>query len=446
MAKRTCDCLVVGNSAAGTNAAASYLARRPGDRVIVVGLEERPAYGRPLISYLLEGKTSEDLMAYGPTGTEERLLGERFEVVSLDAVGHEAVLANGDTVEYRVCLVATGSVPFVPWIEGMDGVSDRCSFMTADDAIAACAAARRASERAKGEGRPSRLVVIGGGLIGLKAAEALSSHVDEVHVFELAPRILPAVLDEEGASLLQGELEKHGVFCHPGLSASLVRSEAGFASSLVLTDGTEFACDAIVLAVGVRPNVKILQDAGAQVERGVVVDGSMRTSLPDVYAAGDVTQVVDSLTGAKRPLALWPIAVRQGRLAGARMAGDESEPAFDSAFAVNAVDFFDCTLLTAGLINPAPEDGCEETVWTEDGSYEKRVVRGGKLVGYILLNRPDGAGVLSALISSGMPLDQLDPDLMGERDFNLAFDEERRWARLHKGYPAEMDRFGRKGR
>lgn len=446
MAERNCDCLIVGNSAAGVNAATAYLSAKPSDRVIVVGLEDRPAYGRPLISYMLEGKTSEELMGYGENGSEELLLGAEYEVVSLDAEKHEASLTNGDTVRYRVCLVCTGSVPFVPWIDGMDEVKDRCSFLTVEDALRAREAASAANERAHAEGRSGRIAVIGGGLIGLKAAESLVSYVDEVHVFELAPRMLPAVLDQKGSSLLQSSLESHGVYCHPGLSVSRVLTEDGFVRKLSLTDGAEFTCDAIVLAVGVRPNTALLEKAGAEIGKGVVVDGSLRTSLPDVFAAGDVTQVADSLSGAKRPLALWPIAVRQGRLAGLRMAGVEEGADFESAFAVNAVDFFDCSLLTAGLINPAAEDDCEETVRVDGRSYEKRVVRNGRLVGYILLNCPDGAGVLSSLVESGAVLADLDEACLENRWFNLAFDEDRRWARLHKGYPEFMDRLGRKER
>lgn len=447
---RRVDYLILGNSAAGTTAAEAIREHDPEGSIAIASPEPHPVYGRPLISYLLEGKTSLGRIGYKDAGFYDRigatrLFGEGFEAVRLDAGAHAAAFSGGAAVEYGKCLIATGSIPFTPPIEGLAGRSNVCTFMTLDDALRAKELAAAACEKAAAEGRESRAVVIGAGLIGLKAAEALSHLIDRVTVLELAPRILPAVLDAEGATILQRMLAGHAIDCRPGVSAQTVLGDGDEAAGALLTDGSTLECDFIVAAVGVRPNTAFAVKAGAQQGRGLVCGPDLSTSLPDVYAAGDVVQVTDALDGAKRPLALWPNAVRQGRIAGEHMAGFPGAEPFESAFAVNAVDFFDASLLTAGVINP-PEDDARYTADVradaEEGRYAKFVFRDGALAGYILLNRPDRAGIYTALIQKATPIGELDPAIFDDAPANLDFPGELRWERLHSRYPAALDRRG----
>ena len=451
MADRAFDYLIIGNSAAGVTAAEQIRALDEAASVAIVSREPHPAYGRPLISYLIEGKTTLDAIGLKAPGFYEEqridaLLGPDYEVVELRPEAHEAVLADGSVLTYGSCLLATGSIPFVPPIEGLGGKDNVYGFMTLDDALALWDEARAAAERAHAEGRLARAIVIGAGLIGLKAAEALSHQVDEVLVLELAPRILPAVLDAEGAGILQGILADHGNLCRPGVSVERVLGDGARAEGAVLTDGASVDCDLVVAAVGVRPNTALAAAAGAAQGRGLVCDDRLRTSLPDVYAAGDVVQVTDVLDGSERPLALWPNAMRQGRIAGRQMAGAPDAEPFEGSFAVNAVDFFDASLLTAGVINPAEDSGCTVEVTAEGDRYAKFVRRDGCLVGYILLNRPANAGIYTALIEQRVPLDTLDPAIFDEAPANLDFPADVRWERLHKCYPADRDSRGWKER
>ncbi len=443
------DYLIIGNSAAGVTAAENLRMASPSSSILMISEEPYPAYGRPLISYLVEGKTTEDAIWLKDDAFYERLgiqtsFGRDSKATELDAHDHRVKLRSGETIEYGKCLLATGSVPFVPPIEGLAEAEGVYPFMTLDDAKAAWAAVEAATKKAHESGRTSRVVVIGAGLIGLKAAEALSYHADEVVVLELAPRILPAVLDSEGAVLLQDALASHGIICLPGISAKQVQSVGGM-HHLILTDDCETDCDVIITAVGVRPNSELAVEAGAQQGRGLIVDESLRTTLPDVYAAGDVVQVLDVLDGSSHPLALWPNAMRQGRFAGLNMAGSEDAPAFLGSFAVNAVDFFDVSLLTAGVINP-PEDGpYEQTVISDEATYAKFVVKDGLLCGYILLNRPSNAGIYTAIIENRIPLDSLSSNIFEDMPLNLDFPLDQRWERLHKCYPEGLDMQGWKG-
>lgn len=447
MAERTVDYLIVGNSAAGVSAAEQIRKADAEGSVLIVGREPYAVYGRPLISYLLEGKTTREKLGWKDAGFYERnglevLTGPDAEVTSLEPQAHRALLANGDAVVYGKCLLATGSVPFTPPIDGLAGRANVHTFFTLEDAEGVWADARRAQEDAAREGRTSRAVVIGSGMIGLKAAEAVCGYVDEVLVLELAGRILPAVLDEEGSAVLQRLLAAHGIVCRPGLSAQTLCGEGDRVSSVVLTNGEEVACDFVVAAVGVRPNSKLAVDAGAEQGRGLVCGPDLQTSLPDVYAAGDVVQVTDVLDGAQRPLALWPNAVQQGKCAGRHMAGAPDAAPFDGSFAINAVDFFEASLLTSGVINPPEDGGYTERVEADGDTYVKFVEKGGRLCGYILLNRPENAGIYTALIKNGVPLESISEDAFGRPIENLDFTEQARWARLHKFYPSSLDARG----
>lgn len=447
MADRTVDYLIVGNSAAGVSAAEEIRKADEAGSVLIVGDEPCAVYGRPLISYLLEGKTS-----YGNIGWKEEgwyeahrietALGSDARVVALDAAAHTAELASGDAVSYGKCLIATGSVPFTPPIEGLAGRENVHTFFTLADAEGVWSDARRAQAEGAEQGRPTRAVVIGSGLIGLKAAEAVCGYVDEVLVLELADRILPAVLDGEGARLLQGMLEGHRIVCRPGLSADRLVGEGDRVTSVVLTNGETVKCDFVVAAVGVRPNSKLAVDAGAEAGRGLVCGPDLQTSLPDVYAAGDVVQVVDELDGGERPLALWPNAVQQGKCAGRHMASSPTAEPFEGSFAVNAVDFFETSLLTSGVINPPEDGGYDVRTECDGGSYVKFVTKDDRLYGYILLNRPDNAGIYTWMIKNGTPVSSLPDEAFARAVENLDFPEAARWARLHKFYPSDLDERG----
>ena len=449
MADANTDYLIIGNSAAGVTAAETIRAHDPSGSITLVSREPYPCYGRPLISYLIEGKTTEDQIAFKePSFYEDHRittwLGPDYEAVELLSDTHEVRLANGDFIGYRKCLLATGSIPFTPPIQGLEGKQNVFTFITLDDALAAWKATVDATGAAHSAGRKSRVIVIGAGLIGLKAAESLSHHADEILVLELAPRILPAVLDDDGAAILQEQLESHGIICKPGITAEELMGSDDCVTQVKLTNGDVVSCDLVIAAVGVRPNSSLAVQAGAEQGRGLICDETLLTSLDAVYAAGDVVQVTDVIDGSERPLALWPNAMRQGRIAGLSMANASTVDVFEGSFPVNAVDFFDISLLTAGLINPLDSMGCDVQVVVTDNQYSKFVTRDGCLVGYILLNRPSDAGIYTAIIEDRIPLDQIDPAIFQGSPENLAFPPSLRWDRLHQHYPSDHDHLGRR--
>lgn len=178
-------------------------------------------------------------------------------------------------------------------------------------------------------------MIIGAGLIGLKCAEGILERVGSVTVVDMADRILPSILDAEGARIMQDFLEKKGV--RFVLSDSVARFSGGRA---VLKSGKELAFDTLVICVGVRPNTALAEEAGCRMNRGIVTDSACQTSVPGIYAAGDCATSFDCTTGTERVLALLPNAYMQGYAAGVNMAGGNKQ--YENAMPMNAIGFSAC--------------------------------------------------------------------------------------------------------
>ena len=402
--------VIIGNAAAAVGCLEGIRRVDPKGPITVVSSEPYHTYGRPLISYLLYGKTTESRMQYRPADFYEKngceaLLGRT--AVSIDAHEHTVTLDNGAQLAYDKLLVATGSRPFVPPMSGLDTVQNKHTFMTLDDA----------KGLEKTLTKQSRVLVVGAGLIGLKCVEGILDRCASVTVADLSDRILPSILDEDGAALVQRSLEEKGVRFL--LSDSVKRFSAHTAQ---MNSGQSVAFDALVIAVGVRPNVELLEKAGGCVEKGIITDDTGLTSLPDVYAAGDCTESKDIASGQRRILALLPNAYLQGECAGQNMAG--ANVSYTNAIPLNAIGFFGLHLCTAGCY-----DG-EAIVRRGPGRYKKLFVKDNLLKGYILIGEIERAGIYTAMIRDRVPLDSVDFELLCERPQLMAFSRQERAKQL----------------
>lgn len=292
-------------------------------------------------------------------------------------------------------------------MEGLDGVKKKFSFMTFDDALAL----------EKAIGPKTRVLIVGAGLIGLKCCEGIAERVKSVAVVDLANHVLPSILDEYGAQIVQRTLEAKGVKFY--LSDSVARFEEKTAT---LKSGARIDFDVLVVAVGVRPNVELVKNAGGEVRRGIAIDERGETSLKDVYAAGDCTESRDIVTGDHKILALMPNAYLQGHCAGVNMAGGDE--VFDKAVAMNAIGFFGTHVLTAGVYTG---DSFEEK---EGDKYKKLFYKDGYLNGFILVNEPERAGIYTSLIRERTPLSQIDFDLIKNSPALMAFSSKARADKL----------------
>ncbi|MGN1097836.1 MAG: NAD(P)/FAD-dependent oxidoreductase, partial [Clostridia bacterium] len=314
---------------------------------------------------------------------------------------------GGETIPYDKLMIATGSNPFIPPMDGLDKVEKKFTFMTLDSAKALEAALTP----------ESRVLIIGAGLIGLKCAEGINDKVKSITVVDLADRILPSILDKIGSEIMRKHIENSGV------SFILSDSVKEFGeNTAVLNSGKTVDFDILVIAVGVRPATALAKEAGIEVNRGIITNEKCETSVPDVYAAGDCTESYDITSEQNKIMALLPNAYMQGECAGKNMAGGEG--LYDKAIPMNAIGFFGLHIVSAGSY-----DG-EEYTELEGESYKKLVTKDGLLKGFILMGDVKRAGIYTSLIREKTPLDTIDFELIKRKPQLMAFARNERYKKL----------------
>lgn len=396
--------VIIGNSAAAVGCIEGIRKVDTKGEITVISDETHHTYSRPLISYYLLGKVTRETMRYRDENFYKdnnvtALLGEK--AVKIDK--KEVTLESGKTVPFDKLLIATGSSPFVPPMKGLDSVENKFSFMKFDDALALENVLTPAS----------KVLIVGAGLIGLKCAEGIGRITKDITVVDLADRILSSILDEEGAALMQKHLEEDGMKFH--LSDCVETFDNSVAH---LKSGKEVVFDVLVLAVGVRPNTELAQNAGAAVEKGILTDETQKTTLDNVYAAGDCVLTEDVTFGGKRILALLPNAYMQGEVAGINMAGGKAE--FTNGAPMNAIGFNGYHILTAGTYTG-------EAITEKDGeNYKKLFVKDDLLKGFILMGNVSRGGIYTNIMKKKIPLSSLDSSILGTPNLSAFSESERR--------------------
>jgi len=402
--------VIIGNSTAAAGCIEGIRSIDKKGKITVVSKEPCHIYSRPLISYYLNGKTDLDKMKYRPDNFYEKNNTELLsgcEAQKIDAEKKSVILGSGKKIPYDKLLIATGSDPFIPPIKGIDSIENKFTFMSLSDAKAL-------DEKIESS---SRVLIVGAGLIGLKCAEGIFGRAARITVVDLAPRIMPNVLDTDSANMVQSYLE------NKGLAFILSTTVQEFtANSALLSNGETVEFDIAVIAVGVRPNTKLLCDIGCDAKRGIHTDQRLETEIKDIYAAGDCTVSFDVSSGGEKILALMPNAYLQGETAGKNMAGGQA--VYANAIPMNATKLLGLPIVTAGSY-----EGDEYTV-TGENQYKKLVTKDNYFKGYILIGDIARAGIYTSLIMERTPLDTIDFELIKEKPQLMAFSKTQRQQKL----------------
>lgn len=407
--------VIIGNGVAATGCVEGIRSADSEGKITVISGENRPVYCRPLISYYLEGKATPEKMNYRSPDFAEKMNCELFygrQAVQLRQDDKTVALDDGTVLPYDEVCIATGSVPFVPPFAGLDTVEKQFSFMTMDDALALDAAVNK----------DSRVLIVGAGLIGLKCAEGLHGRVASITVCDLADRVLSSILDTRSAAVMQQHLEENGI--HLLLGDTVSRFEKNVAS---MRSGAEVEFDVLVLAVGVKANTALARQAGAEVNRGILVNEKMETTVPGIFAAGDCTEGMDASLGQRRVLAILPNAYLQGRCAGINMAGGNA--VHDRAIPMNSLGLLGLHAMTAGTAFSEADGGSMVEEKSEAG-WKRFFVKDGLLTGFMLLGDVDRAGIYTALIREKTPLDSIDFAVLKKSPTLAAMPKENRRKKL----------------
>jgi NAD(P)H-nitrite reductase large subunit len=401
--------VIIGNGPTGLVAAETIRRLQPDAEIALIGDEREPPYSRMAIPYFLHGNITD-------TGTHLRKAHDHYarnkihliegRVTKVDATTKQIEFTDGERLPYDTLLIATGSQPIRPPVPGMD-LPNVHTCWTIEDARAIAAKAKAGS----------RVLQLGAGFIGCIIMEALSARGTQLTIVEMGDRMVPRMMTAKAGAMIKRWVEQKGVSVHCNAAITEVVQKDG-ALCAKLSTGKEIAADLVICAAGVKPNIGFLAGSGIAMERGIRVDREMRTSVADIYAAGDVTEAADFHSGQPILNAIQPNAVDQARVAAHNMAGGHSVS--QGSLAINVLD-------TLGLISTSfgqwqgVGDGVE-LVDEANGRYLSLQFQGDVLIGATSIGHTDHVGALRGLVQTRTPLGAYKARLMEDpNDFMLAY-------------------------
>lgn len=355
--------VIIGNGIAGLSAAEEIRKADPQGTIKIISQEKYLTYYRVKLSHFISKDPAlKQLLIHDEAWYREKnieiVLGRR--VKKIDPIQGMIQLDNGEQVAYDKLLIANGSKPFVPSVAGVEkkGVY---TLRSLEDL-------KEIQHYLKG---CKEVAVIGGGLLGLEAAWALKERDLKVNVVEFFDYLLPRQLDQELSSYIKEQLETMGLHIHLSAAAQEITGDERV-TGVRIKDGRNIPADMVLFSAGIRPNIEIVEGTDLQINKGIIVDGFMRTSVKNIYAAGDIAEMKDNAMG------LWSVAMDQGKVAGKNMAGN----------AIIYAPIQPATMLSIGglsLFSAGEISGEKETVaYRNQQIFHKLFVEDGKLVGGVL--------------------------------------------------------------
>ncbi|MCM8796210.1 MAG: FAD-dependent oxidoreductase, partial [Candidatus Omnitrophica bacterium] len=336
----------------------------------------------------------------------ELILNKKAE--KLDIKKKQVILSDKKIIPFDKLLIATGGIPFIPEIENKDlyGVFTFTKWKDAEEL-----------SRYIEKNRIKEAVVLGGGLIGLKATEALMELKIRVTIIELAERILSATFDKKASDIIEKALEKEDCQVITNNTINRIKNEKLKIKSVVLKDKKEIDCDLLILAIGVNPNIELVKDTPIKVDKGILVNEFMQTNVEGIYASGDCCEIKDLLLNKNRPIAIWPNASRQGKISGYNMTGIKKE--YEGSFAMNSVELCGIPTISVGITS-LKEEGFEIIDYFDEKKliYKKVVLKDNKILGAIFINDIERAGIYTGLIKDRVNVKSFKEHLLKE-DFGL---------------------------
>ena len=383
--------VIIGNSAAGLSAVKAIRKRGCSSPVTLISAENCSAYSPVLTTYYIAHKIDRDSLFIADDRfyrdyDVRRKLGRR--AVGIDPAKQVVYLEDDTTVEYDNLLIATGASAKSPDNMEADASEYVSTLRTIEDAEKIIRLSKDAKE----------VVVVGAGLVSLQAANAIFKEGRKVTFVVGSKQILSQNIDAECAAIIQRRLESRGVFFLFGRDVRAIKRE-GNKAYVVTSLGEELLADLVVVGKGVKPNTELVVNSKVEVNEGILVDESMRTNIRNIFAAGDVAEGKDSISGKTESIANWPNACAQGEIAGLNMAGYPARCKVQFKESVTTV--FGLAVASIGL--PKTKNGnFEELKYIEPKReiYRKFLLDSNRIIGAVLLGKIQDAGVIRNCIEN----------------------------------------------
>jgi NAD(P)H-nitrite reductase large subunit len=401
--------VIIGNGPAGVVAAETLRRADPDAEIVLIGDEPEPPYSRMAIPYLLAGEI-------GEAGTYLRKDRAHFEslhirllvarVLKVDADSHLLSMQDGSTLAYDRLLIASGSRPVRPPIPGIE-LPGVLSCWTLADARAIAAAVKPGA----------RVLQMGAGFIGCIIMESLAMRGPELTIVEMGDRMVPRMMDAVAGGMIRRWCEAKGVAVRTGRQVVSIVA-AGGALQVTLDDGEQLEMDVVISATGVKPNVAFLEGSGVVLDAGILVDESLQSSVPGIYAAGDVAQAPEFGSGRQVVNAIQPAAVEQARIAALNMAGQAAK--ISGSFALNVLDTLGLISTSFGQWQGVPGGETAQLLDEKGYRYLRLAFEGDRLIGANSIGHTENIGVLRGLIQGRVRLGEWKASLI---DNPLAINE-----------------------
>ncbi|MCX5864397.1 MAG: FAD-dependent oxidoreductase [Deltaproteobacteria bacterium] len=386
--------LIIGNGVAGTSAAEAIRQQDPKGNITILSEEDIPFYYRIRLNDFISGDVGEDkLIAKKEAWYQEQRIDLRLNtrITTLDAAGKRLTTASGEALPFDRLLLATGSHSFLPPIEGI-GQQGVFALRHIKDARAILAQAEKSEE----------VILIGGGLLGLEAGNALRKLGKKVTVVEFFPRLLPRQLDDKGAKRLQKLMEKMGFSFRLSAITKTITGSNGRADGIVLEGGDALKGQMVIVSAGVRPNLELAKIGGLDCDKGVKVNNRLETSASDIYAAGDVAEHQGVVSG------IWPAAMQQGKVAGTNMSGGEVQ--YNGTTMSNILKVAGIDVAAAGNIDA--EGRYESQVVSSGSVYKKLVIENNRVIGCIMVGDTKNFNTITRYITEQRDIGTLKNSLL----------------------------------
>ena len=398
--------VILGNGAAGVNAIEAIRKVDREGEIINISAEPYRPYSKPVMPHYVGGFIPYEGMFFRPEDFYDRydvtpILGDG--AVEIDIDRSMVILQSGRRVPYDKLLIATGGKPRELKVPGHD--LDGIYYMTNLDYT------KKIMEKLP---ETKKALVLGGGPLGLKASLSLSHHGIDVKILISSGQVMSQVLDPDSAKILEKKLDESKVEMRLRTWVIAFEGSGGRVKQAVLNTGEKLPCDLVVIAKGVQPNLDLIDPKKIRTNVGIIVNHYMQTSRPNIYAAGDVAESYDILTGGNNTVAVWPRASEQGYYAGMNMAGFEKP--YPGAHRMNSLDFEGVSCIVMGDVKTIKK-GFVVIIQKDEkrNIYQRIILENGRIRGAAIIGRIVNVGGINRFIRKAVEIGRVKDALLEEK-------------------------------